>query len=137
MSQVALKTSRQGTISLYLLTSKMDHWSIIFQNIYNLNDTSNSTILPLIGLGAHTSSDNLAVLWENGAGTYDSDLITIHDLISTTTNQLYLNVSTLNQQPTVTAENSQNKTVMFCQSPLVSSFCIDAASLTAAMSTVG
>ena len=81
--------------------------------------------------------DSLVVLWENGAKAFDSDLLTMADMMTTSTlNTTFLNIS-LPNSPLVTVTNNQTSSVMFCQSPIEKYFCIDSNSLTLAMSQAG
>jgi hypothetical protein len=97
---------------------------------------SSTSQFPLIGLGAHFDKENLVALWENGARAFDSDLLSLSDLMSmSASNATFLNISSLNS-PSLLLSNNKTSSVMFCQTPIASSFCIDSASLSLSMSKV-
>jgi len=109
----------------------------IFQNAFGLSVTSATIPFPLVGVGAHTDQDSLSALWENGEKLFNSDLLAMSDLTSASaTNTTFLNISQLDL-PSVVVTNNQTSSVMFCQSPITSSYCVDYGSLTLAMSKVG
>ena len=81
--------------------------------------------------------DSLLGLWENGGQLFNSDLLVMANLtIVSAINATFLNVSQINS-PSVVVTNNQTSSVMFCQSPITSSFCVDYTSLTLALSYVG
>ena len=81
--------------------------------------------------------DSLVGLWENGGQLFNSDLLAMANLTTVSAiNATFLNVSLIDS-PSVVVTNNQTSSVMFCQSPITSSFCVDYASLTLAMSNVG
>jgi hypothetical protein len=81
--------------------------------------------------------DSLVVLWENGAKAFDSNLLTMADMMTTSAvNTTFLDISHINS-PLVTIANNPLKSVMFCQSPIEMYYCIDSNSLTLAMAQAG
>jgi hypothetical protein len=97
---------------------------------------SSTLQFPLIRLGVHFDKDNSVALWENGARVFESDLLGLSDLMSmSTSNAIFLNISSINS-PSLLMTSNKTSSVMFCQAPIASSFCIDFASLTLSMSKV-
>jgi len=98
---------------------------------------STTAPLPLIGLGAHMDQDSLVALWENGAKVFDSDLLTISDIMTMSSLNITFPSISLRDYSLVTSTSNQPSSVMFCQSPIERYFCIDSNSLTLTMSQAG
>jgi hypothetical protein len=92
----------------------------------------------LIELGGHIGTDAPFILWENGAGTFQTESYNINNIIeaAAANKTPFLNIS-LTTSLTETFYGNQNRTSVFCQSPLISSFCIDSSALMLEMSKVG
>ena len=97
----------------------------------------NTTLyLPQIGLGDHIGTDSPADLFESGAGIFQSTLLSTFDLIYIQSTTPFLNVSSLNS-PSVNYTADQPNSIMFCESPIDSSFCIDLKSFNSELAKVG
>ncbi len=81
--------------------------------------------------------DSLVALWENGAKVFDSDLLTISDIMTMSSLNITFPSISLWDYSLVTSTSNQPSSVMFCQSPIERYFCIDSNSLTLAMSQAG
>ena len=93
-------------------------------------------MLPLIGLGAHVDPNSKEILWEHGPGKIPSDLVSFQDLYNTSSNQIYINLTAPNSTR-LAYSNSSTSSLIFCQGPLSSFYCIDLPSLISALAKAG
>ncbi len=121
-------------------------FQINFQDIYSSPLTSQALT---IRIGVNLDQLSPAILWQNGAGNYQSDLITLDAMINrpqfswnllnffrannSVINNYVTNSSLINSS--ITTTNSAKISV--CQRPLSTSFCIDLKTLTSAMNSKG
>jgi len=91
----------------------------------------------MIELGSQLGVDAPVILWANGAGTFQSESFTIGNVIdaAVVNKTLHLNASTTSFSEVFLQK--QNRSALFCQSPVLTSFCIDYIALTKAMTTMG
>ena len=90
---------------------------------------------PLVGIGAHLGADSPLILLENGAAIFGSDLVTIDNVVGGS--QTLINVTSIDS-PTLTTMTSELVTnVAVCENSLDSSYCVDQASVVAALAKAG
>ncbi len=90
----------------------------------------------LFQLGVNLDVSSPAYLWEDGEGTFNSDLVSMPTMLRNPLEKPYLNFSATG---TLTNATPNNQTVqqILCQRPAVTSFCVDLPTLTSAMSKIG
>ena len=98
---------------------------------------SNTTLaLPQIALGTHFGTDGPIMLLESGASIFQSNLLSTSDLTISQPNIPFLNTIPITS-PSINFTTDQPSSIMFCESPIDYSFCVDLNSLNKAMSNIG
>ena len=87
-------------------------------------------------LGVNLDSSNPAYLWEDGDGTFSTDLISVSTMLKNPLEKPYFNFTATGTLVNAST-NNQSLQQIICQRPAVTSFCVDLPSLTSAMSKIG
>ncbi len=111
--------------------SSFFHLQVNFDSSSTITDKTNY----LVELGAHLGVDAPAILWENGAGTFQSGSLTVQSMIDAAGKSRIYNFSKSGFSEEFA--DLPNSTSIICQSPIFSSFCLDSPSLSAAMAKNG